>query len=68
MPANFVLRNVVDAQSKELGSATMTSTIEVGGGATAQGIHIPVCPPLIVPVPTPCATSDHNFMNDNEIR
>lgn len=70
MPENFILRNVVDAQSKELGTASMTSTIEVGGGATAQGIHIPICPPVIAPVPTPCTPndSDHQFMNDQEIK
>lgn len=71
MPENFVLRNVVDAQSKELGSASITSTIEVGGGATAQGIRVPVCPPTItLPVPNPCnpCGSDHVFVNDNEVK
>lgn len=41
---NFSLVNVVDASSNELGAATMTSTIEVGGDGVADGVQQPTKP------------------------
>lgn len=40
----FVLMNTVDATSDQLGSATMTSTLEVGGDAVADGTEQPSQP------------------------